>query len=174
MPRTVIFLAVILILSLTSGSIACAEVYSWVDETGGMHFTDQYSNIPAQYVKKVKVREDINQEPSLNNPASLKAHQKHNVVPKQRTDLPHDINTSRVNSPLNSNMEFRRYRRDVHRDTRRSQKEIYNSQNDARKGMIEAENKIHKTENAVQQSINQMQQEQQKAINRARNSGRIR
>jgi len=45
-----------------------AETYSWVDDSGTYNFTEDYSSIPKKYRKRVKRREDIQQEAP---PASL-------------------------------------------------------------------------------------------------------
>jgi ABC-type phosphate transport system auxiliary subunit len=38
-----------------------AETYSWVDDSGTYNFTEDYSSVPKKYRKKVKRREDIQQ-----------------------------------------------------------------------------------------------------------------
>ncbi|MDD2272700.1 MAG: DUF4124 domain-containing protein [Desulfuromonadaceae bacterium] len=39
-----------------------AETYSWVDDSGTYNFTEDYSSVPRKYRKKVRRREDIQQE----------------------------------------------------------------------------------------------------------------
>lgn len=39
-----------------------AETYSWVDDSGTYNFTEDYSSVPKKYRKKVRRREDIQQE----------------------------------------------------------------------------------------------------------------
>jgi len=38
------------------GSIAHAEVFKWIDEKGGVHFTEDWERIPEKYREKVKSR----------------------------------------------------------------------------------------------------------------------
>ncbi|MBW4055956.1 MAG: DUF4124 domain-containing protein [Proteobacteria bacterium] len=38
-----------------------AETYSWVDDNGTYNYTEDYSSVPKKYQKKVKRREDIQQ-----------------------------------------------------------------------------------------------------------------
>jgi hypothetical protein len=37
----------------------CAETYSWLDDSGTFHFTEDYSRIPKKYRKKVNRRGDM-------------------------------------------------------------------------------------------------------------------
>ncbi len=39
-----------------------AETYSWVDDNGTYNFTEDYSRVPKKYQKKVKRREDLQQD----------------------------------------------------------------------------------------------------------------
>lgn len=39
-----------------------AETYSWVDDSGTYNFTEDYSRVPKKYRKKVKRREDYQQD----------------------------------------------------------------------------------------------------------------
>lgn len=52
MTRLIVFL--MLALPLT----AVAEIYSWTDASGTVHFTEDLSQVPKQYRKKLKVRDD--------------------------------------------------------------------------------------------------------------------
>lgn len=40
--------------------VSYAEIYSWTDETGSMHFTDSPESIPKKYQGKSKIRDDDN------------------------------------------------------------------------------------------------------------------
>ncbi|MBV5339309.1 MAG: DUF4124 domain-containing protein [Deltaproteobacteria bacterium] len=42
-----------------------AETYSWVDDSGTYNLTEDYSSVPKKYRKKVKRREDIQQDVSI-------------------------------------------------------------------------------------------------------------
>ncbi len=39
-----------------------AETYSWVDDSGTYNYTEDYSSVPKKYQRKVKRREDIQQD----------------------------------------------------------------------------------------------------------------
>lgn len=49
-----------------------AETYSWVDESGTVNFTEEYSRIPARYRKKVNKRGDMGGRPAT-SPAKADA-----------------------------------------------------------------------------------------------------
>ncbi len=54
-----------------------AETYSWVDDSGTYNFTEDYSSVPKKYRKKVKYREDMQQDvkPSASPDADSKQKQ---------------------------------------------------------------------------------------------------
>lgn len=39
-----------------------AETYSWIDDSGTYNFTEDFSSVPKKYQKKVKRREDLQQD----------------------------------------------------------------------------------------------------------------
>jgi hypothetical protein len=178
---------------MCSGAIASAETFSWTDDAGGLHFTDQYYNVPQKYQGKINIRADINQEPSSYITESPKPKQKKNKGSQYSSKQKNNRNSSTdsavnhsqvpvvsgTNSPeINHDRrnESERYRRTIHTDTRRSQKEAYDSQSEARKATISAERQINNAANVGQQSINSAQQAQQKAqdmINKGRNTSTI-
>ncbi|MDD2582185.1 MAG: DUF4124 domain-containing protein [Desulfuromonadaceae bacterium] len=47
---------------LLSAAPLLAETYSWVDDSGTYNFTEDYSSVPKKYRKKVKWREDVQQD----------------------------------------------------------------------------------------------------------------
>ena len=51
-------LALILSAGILFVHIVNAEVYSWTDESGNMHFTDNPMVVPGKFKEKVQVRED--------------------------------------------------------------------------------------------------------------------
>jgi len=51
---------IVLGLILLIGQVSGAEVYSWTDESGGMHFSDSAESVPKKYKDKAQVREDGN------------------------------------------------------------------------------------------------------------------
>jgi hypothetical protein len=55
-----------------------AETYSWVDDSGTYNYTEDYSKVPKKYRKKVKRREDLQQDEKPQTPAVSG-----NVVPRQ-------------------------------------------------------------------------------------------
>jgi hypothetical protein len=181
---------VISLLIISTSTKASAEIYSWVDESGGVNFTDQYSNVPAKYLNSVKVRDDAGQRIPDNRSVPSKAPRKQKIaVPtSSKPTLYNNLNETKINiheppSVFGGNHDVynnkskhgvRKFRRKVKENTKRSQKNAYDSQSDARKATIDAERQIDKAKNAGQESINKVQQEQQKAqdlINRARNTG---
>ena len=52
-----VLLAIAVLLALVAP--LCAETYSWLDDNGTFHFTEEYSSIPKKYRKKVNRRGDI-------------------------------------------------------------------------------------------------------------------
>jgi hypothetical protein len=52
--RTVVFLAGMAFLSCCAPGLAAADIYRWVDESGGLHFTDDLSSIPERHRGKVQ------------------------------------------------------------------------------------------------------------------------
>ncbi|MDD2541605.1 MAG: DUF4124 domain-containing protein [Desulfuromonadaceae bacterium] len=56
--KTCIYLAFALLLATS----LYAETYSWVDDSGTYNYTEDYSSVPKKYQKKVKRREDIQQD----------------------------------------------------------------------------------------------------------------
>jgi hypothetical protein len=181
MDKKLYYIALFLLIA----SPVYAEVISWVDDAGTMHFTDQYSSIPPRYINKVNIRDDISQvPPPFNPPANLKRKLKNSsqTKPDQRSSggsseqsrVP-TVQEGNHSLHLNEgNVEFKKFRRRVHEDTKRSQTEIYDSQTDARKATNEAQRQIDKAKNVGQQQINDAHQAQQRAqdmINNSRNTG---
>ena len=48
----------LLLLGMFAGTVG-AETYSWVDSSGTVHFTEDISQVPKKYLKKVRVRGDV-------------------------------------------------------------------------------------------------------------------
>lgn len=46
-----------------------AETYSWVDDSGTYNYTEDYSSVPNKYRKKVKRRDDLQQDVKPQEPA---------------------------------------------------------------------------------------------------------
>ncbi|MRR06944.1 MAG: DUF4124 domain-containing protein [Deltaproteobacteria bacterium] len=49
---------ILLLLGMFAGTVG-AETYSWVDSSGTIHFTEDISQVPKKYLKKVRVRGDV-------------------------------------------------------------------------------------------------------------------
>jgi hypothetical protein len=173
-------------MALLVASPVFGDVISWVDDSGVMHFTDQYSSIPSKYINKVNIREDISQVPApYSPPAKLKRKVKgssqvksdHSSNGTKSIDQPGGPTFQRDNHQQHQHdgsIESNKFRRRVNEDTRRSQNEIYNSQTDARKAANDAQRQIDKAANVGQQLINDAHQSQQRAqdmINNSRNTG---
>jgi hypothetical protein len=179
MHKAICFMS-LLFLVICSGAIAFAETFSWTDNAGGIHFTDQYYNVPQKYQGKINIRADINQESSSYITESPKPEQKKNKGSQYSSKQKNNRNSSTDSAVSGTNSseisherryESERYRRTIHKNTRRSQKEAYDSQSKARKATIDAERLINNAANVGQQSINSAQQAQQKAqdmINKGR------
>ena len=60
-----------------------AETYSWIDDSGTYNFTEDYSRIPKKYRKKVKRREDVQQD---EKPPAASASEKKAVGPAEKPD----------------------------------------------------------------------------------------
>jgi hypothetical protein len=187
-------LLIFLLAVLYTNAIA-DEVISWTDDYGVFHFTDQYSNVPQKYMKKIRVREDIKLNPPEANPA-LPSKPKHskkiNTLVKYQQNSgdnpirvpstkPHHVQGGSAGQSdghrSDGKEDFNRMRREIHRDTKQSQEDAYNSQSDARKATIKAEKEINKAANVGQSQINDARKAQQNAqdlINRARNVGTTR
>jgi hypothetical protein len=58
MMQKVSALIMLVLLGMLVGT-AGAETYSWVDGTGTIHFTEDISQVPKKYLKKVRVRGDV-------------------------------------------------------------------------------------------------------------------
>ncbi|HOP41763.1 MAG TPA: DUF4124 domain-containing protein [Geobacteraceae bacterium] len=53
-----VFACIVMLLGIVAGT-ACAETYSWEDSNGTIHFTEDISQVPKKYLKKVRVRGDM-------------------------------------------------------------------------------------------------------------------
>jgi predicted RNase H-like nuclease (RuvC/YqgF family) len=53
-----ISVGVLLLLGMFAGSVG-AETYTWVDSSGTTNFTEDISQVPKKYLKKVRVRGDV-------------------------------------------------------------------------------------------------------------------
>jgi hypothetical protein len=53
-----VFICTLLLLGMFAGTVG-AETYSWVDSSGTVHFTEDISQVPKKYLKKVRVRGDV-------------------------------------------------------------------------------------------------------------------
>jgi len=53
-----ISVSVLLLLGMFAGTVG-AETYSWVDSSGTTNFTEDISQVPKKYLKKVRVRGDL-------------------------------------------------------------------------------------------------------------------
>jgi len=53
-----ISMGVLLLLGMFAGTVA-AETYTWVDSSGTTNFTEDISQVPKKYLKKVRVRGDV-------------------------------------------------------------------------------------------------------------------
>jgi len=53
-PRNFLYLAWIALLLLAPSPPALADIYRWVDESGGLHFTDDLSSIPEKHRGRVQ------------------------------------------------------------------------------------------------------------------------
>lgn len=53
-----ISVGVLLLLGMFAGTVA-AETYTWVDGSGTVNFTEDISQVPKKYLKKVRVRGDV-------------------------------------------------------------------------------------------------------------------
>jgi len=68
----------LLLLGMFAGTVG-AETYSWVDSSGTVHFTEDISQVPKKYLKKVRVRGDVSSvvpevmENSTESPAGVDA-----------------------------------------------------------------------------------------------------
>jgi hypothetical protein len=68
----------LLLLGMFAGTVG-AETYSWVDSSGTVHFTEDISQVPKKYLKKVRVRGDVSPvvpgvvENSTESPAGVDA-----------------------------------------------------------------------------------------------------
>ena len=68
-------LRIVLIVALTIGLLTIpflvhAEVYKWIDDKGGVHFTEDYSSIPEKYRPVAETRR-FPQDPKDTSPASV-------------------------------------------------------------------------------------------------------
>jgi hypothetical protein len=59
MARFIVALVSVLVFAGT----ASAETYKWIDDRGTINFTEDYSQIPKKYRKKVRVTGDVQAEP---------------------------------------------------------------------------------------------------------------
>ena len=53
--KTMVIAAIMLALAIP----VCADTYSWTDEEGTLHFTEDYSKVPQKFRKKVQIREGM-------------------------------------------------------------------------------------------------------------------
>ncbi|MHC1698840.1 MAG: DUF4124 domain-containing protein [Geobacteraceae bacterium] len=53
-----ISMVILLLLGMFVGTV-CAETYTWVDSSGTVNFTEDISQVPKKYLKKVRVRGDV-------------------------------------------------------------------------------------------------------------------
>lgn len=60
MPRLILAFVSVL---LFAGTVS-AETYKWIDDTGTMNFTEDYSQVPKKYRKKVRVMGDVQASPT--------------------------------------------------------------------------------------------------------------
>lgn len=60
-----------------------AETYSWVDESGTVNFTEDYSRVPKKYRKKVNKRGDMSGRPATSAGNADKAADKAKQPPQQ-------------------------------------------------------------------------------------------
>ncbi len=181
---------IFLLLVMSFSTNASAEIISWIDEAGVVHFTDQFSNVPQKYENIIKIRDDSGQEPtSISTVPPEPKHKLKSVTTNSKQMIDRNASGITDNNQSNipdvyranfrdrnhdRNLEAKKYRRKIQEDTRRSQADAYNSQSDARKATIDAENKINKAANVGPKSINDAHQAQQRAqdlINKARNTG---
>jgi hypothetical protein len=51
-------LCTLMLLGMLAGTV-CAETYTWVDSSGTINFTEDISQVPKKYLKKVRVRDDV-------------------------------------------------------------------------------------------------------------------
>jgi len=54
------------VMLLAAGALLCAaplmaDTYSWTDQQGTVHFTEDYSRVPAKYRKKAGIRREVEQ-----------------------------------------------------------------------------------------------------------------
>ncbi len=170
---------------------AFSETISWVDDAGGMHFTEQMSSVPKKYRNRINVREDLPKEtPSNSSKLSKSQHiQNQNVSYSANQNASHassgSSTSSQASDPNDSGMassgsvQFKGnplppgFREAIHGYTKDRQKEAYESQSESRKIKTEAETKIYRNSDSAQQSRNQANRAQQSAqdlVNKARNS----
>lgn len=64
---------IVLLLVLTLPLTAVAEIYSWTDASGTVHFTEDLSQVPKPYRKKLTVRDDSLQPVATESVASAPA-----------------------------------------------------------------------------------------------------
>jgi predicted RNase H-like nuclease (RuvC/YqgF family) len=60
MGKTLFILVIVL---LAAGQVT-AETYKWIDDSGTLNFTEDYSKIPKKYRKKIQVIGDVTETPS--------------------------------------------------------------------------------------------------------------
>ncbi len=68
--QKMVLIAALTIGLLTIPFLVYAEVYKWVDDKGGVHFTDNYSNIPEKY-RSLAEAQRFPQDPKDTSPASV-------------------------------------------------------------------------------------------------------
>ena len=61
----------IVLLLMVMSVPASAEIYSWTDAAGTIHFTEELSSVPKQYRKKMKIRDDVLLQPRQETASEL-------------------------------------------------------------------------------------------------------
>lgn len=60
-------MTIMIVSLLVCAAPLCAEIYSWVDDSGTYNFTEDYSSIPKKYRKKLQKRGDMGAVPAEQN-----------------------------------------------------------------------------------------------------------
>lgn len=83
-------LILLIAVAVLSAVPVLAETYSWTDNSGTMNFTEDYSQVPKQYRKKIEIRRNGDNKPSsAETPAVAKGVAKSApVVPAKELEIP--------------------------------------------------------------------------------------